>query len=63
MCYSISTQDNLLGDNTQPPKSPGTTATAKDLFKLLVPLVKSESLDMMEAVVTGLGYINPEAFR
>ena len=44
-------------------KSPTSNVTAKDLFKILVPLIKCEPTDMRESIVTGLGHINPEIFR
>jgi hypothetical protein len=56
-----SSPDSTCSDRTD--LRAASTATAKDLFKILVPLIKCDSSDMRETVVTALGCINPEAFR
>ena len=37
--------------------------TARDLFKLVVPLIKAEASDVRETAITGLGNIHPSSFR
>ena len=58
----FSQAESNQGDVLPPPRSPGPNVTARDLFKQLVPLIKSDVTELMEAAITGLGYVNPEAF-
>ena len=57
-----SSPDSVASERTEM-KSPSPNVTSKDLAKMLVPLIRCDTTDMRETIISGLGHINPEAFR
>lgn len=58
---SSSSPDSLSADRTDKQASGGALSVA--LFKLLVPLLRCETVDIRDAVVNALGMINHDALK
>lgn len=62
-CCVCSVSTSSPGGDSSDHRPQATSASAKDLYKLLTPQVKCDLADMRESIIIGLGHTNPAAFK